>query len=467
MDNAYYDDLPHITKPGKNLFNPETYIGNWYEETVRNTLKRNDFLRKRECGDLIIQRTQTMVDLLLKPVELTPQADGYLHYGDKIQIVSPGPSCKLASEVYPFKRNYCKLSHLILSAAVPPTSIDHAPYLNTDSIISASTLLYPVVRNSFIIEHPDCPTHVGQVIQYGDVFRIRAFDTQHFPLYLFSAPGIRLHSAATHSAKPKVRFSDLTVTETLWCAHPLDEDAKLRMELGVPIRLKTPLLLKHNGSGHNLSLEPNFPVMTYFGNELEVTLDTKLDRVKRPGFENIWYFDTDRGLPKVKDPCDKDFEKQAEFSAKININAINRSAAESGKLEDLARQKEEEDNLDEDEGNCNAMQYQAQCCPMGKRNEELDAAMSQMTLKSRGGLRPYDPATGPQPNAWSYMVQDNDPNFPNQKWNCGDTDCCNAPMTKPPKQTEDVPCDKCECIEPDPKAESPNAIYSPFKRLLM
>lgn len=79
--------------------------------------------------------------------------------------------------------------------------------------------------------------------------------------------------------------------------------------------------------------------MTYFGNELEVTLDTKLDRVKRPGFENIWYFDTDRGLPKVKDPCDKDFEKQAEFSAKININAINRSAAESGKLEDLARQK--------------------------------------------------------------------------------------------------------------------------------
>lgn len=38
MDNAYYDDLPHITKPGKNLFNPETYIGNWYEETVRNTV---------------------------------------------------------------------------------------------------------------------------------------------------------------------------------------------------------------------------------------------------------------------------------------------------------------------------------------------------------------------------------------------------------------------------------------------
>jgi hypothetical protein len=111
--------------------------------------------------------------------------DDYLHYGDKIQIVAAGPTCKVAKNAYPFKRHYCKIAHLALSASVPPTVIDHAPYLSTDSIISASPLLYPVVRNTFIIEHPDCPEQFdGKVMQYGDVFRIRAFDTQHFKVKL-------------------------------------------------------------------------------------------------------------------------------------------------------------------------------------------------------------------------------------------------------------------------------------------
>jgi hypothetical protein len=67
---------------------------------------------------------------------------------------------------------------------------------------------------------------------------------------------------------------------------------------------------------------------------MEVTLDTKLDKIKRPTFENIWYFDNTRGLPKVTDPCARDFEKQAEFSAKINANMANRSAVESSKEEE-------------------------------------------------------------------------------------------------------------------------------------
>lgn len=58
-------------------------------------------------------------------------------------------------------------------------------------------------------------------------------------LYLFSAPAIRVHSLATHSGKPKVRFSDLPLQETLWNCFPLDEDAKLRMDLGVPVKVKS------------------------------------------------------------------------------------------------------------------------------------------------------------------------------------------------------------------------------------
>lgn len=32
------DDMPFIVKPGQNFYSGETYVGNWYEDTVRNTV---------------------------------------------------------------------------------------------------------------------------------------------------------------------------------------------------------------------------------------------------------------------------------------------------------------------------------------------------------------------------------------------------------------------------------------------
>jgi hypothetical protein len=104
------------------------------------------------------------------------------------------------------------------------------------------------------------------------------------------------------------------------------------------LKLKTRLLIKHNGSGHNLSIEPDFPVPTCFGNELEVSVDSKYDQRRRISFENIWYFDTDRSLPKPTDPCEKAFVEQAKFDAKINANDIHHSAIESAKEEAAARE---------------------------------------------------------------------------------------------------------------------------------
>ncbi|CAL8112493.1 unnamed protein product [Orchesella dallaii] len=91
-----------------------------------------------------IQRTQTIIELLLKPTSLTPDHNGSIHYGDTVQIVSPGPSCATAVQEHPFKRGHCRLGHLALSSFVLPSSIDHAPYLSTDSIISGEFTLVEV-----------------------------------------------------------------------------------------------------------------------------------------------------------------------------------------------------------------------------------------------------------------------------------------------------------------------------------
>ena len=92
-----------------------------------------------------------MVDTLLKPVMLTARANGFLHYGDSVQIISPGPDCCTAIEQMPFKK-LCKLAHLALSSSIPTNEIDLKPFLDTDSTITCSPHLYPCVRNSFVLE---------------------------------------------------------------------------------------------------------------------------------------------------------------------------------------------------------------------------------------------------------------------------------------------------------------------------
>lgn len=82
---------------------------------------------------------------------MTERRDGLVYFGDSVQIISPGPDCASAEAAFPFKK-LGHLGHLALSASVPPSVVDHAPYLNTDSIITLSKQLFPVVRNSFVIE---------------------------------------------------------------------------------------------------------------------------------------------------------------------------------------------------------------------------------------------------------------------------------------------------------------------------
>jgi len=414
-DDGQDHGLEHITPAGKIDFNAETYVYNWYEDTVRNTLKRQQFLKKRECAELSIQKSQKMVDIVLKPVELTANVTPFIRYGDTIQLVSPGPDCKTAMDKYPFKRNHCKLGHLALSASVPPSVIDYAPYLNTDSIISASPHLFPVVRNSFVVENPDCFTDTSP-LNYGEVFRLRAISTQHFELYLFSSPGIRLHSGALHSGKTKVRLSDIKTADTLWRAVPLDPYLQIQMNLlGLQVPLKTRLMIKHACSGNNMSLESDFPVLTYFGEEYEVTLDTKRDSVKRISFENHWYFDTERGWRK---PDDKEMMEQAKLSAAINAHNNDVDVSDKPKIE----------NEEDEEEICEIPPEQCY-------EKELSKNLENVAIS--GNLE-YDPMTAPQPNAHSYRISENQEFYPNKKWNCGDTDCCHPH----PPSTTTTPCDQ-------------------------
>ena len=82
---------------------------------------------------------------------LTVRTNQCVYYGDSIQLVAPGPDCCTTTEQSRGK-NLCQLAHLALSASVSINELDFKPFLDTDSIITVSPHLYPVVRNCFVIE---------------------------------------------------------------------------------------------------------------------------------------------------------------------------------------------------------------------------------------------------------------------------------------------------------------------------
>ena len=41
-----------------------------------------------------------------------------------------------------------------------------------------------------------------------------------------------------------------------------------------------------------------------------------------------------------------------------------------------------------------------------------------------GYLTPHDPSSSPQPHSHSYTLSDTQGFYPNQRWGCGDTNCC-------------------------------------------
>ena len=108
-----------------------------------------------------------------------------------------------------------------------------------------------------------------------------------------------------------------------------------------------------------------------------------------------------------------------------------------------------------------------------QQEQEIESTrekLFQMPMPSRGldGQRAYDPMTAPQPNAFSYRISEDDPLFPNKKWNCGDTDCCNDRIVRQavslPQQVQK--CEACPCVEPPNPGVSPNASVH-TRRLLM
>lgn len=264
-------------------YNPSVRVGNWNEDVCLEEDLLKDYLDKRERGELLIQKTHNLMNSILKTMTLTVSTDGFLHFGDSIMLINPG------EEDVP-------KSMQLIDAPQPPTSLSinmneykmhNAKQVEGPCDLSCSQRLDPCARNVFVITSVD-GTESGQVLRFGQPFAIATTSGYGGSLKLFS-DHVRFNLNAKKSRKQILQLVEDTNYLTTWQVEVLDPRIRLEYE-GLPVPSNVKVVIKHNKTGQDLSIEPEFSLRTHFGRESEVAAHTHLDSHKAETFKNHWVF---------------------------------------------------------------------------------------------------------------------------------------------------------------------------------
>ncbi|XP_054277527.1 cilia- and flagella-associated protein 161-like [Macrosteles quadrilineatus] len=255
-------------------------MGNWNEDVILQEENIKYFLRKKEKGELMIQKTRETLSNILKEVQLL-LPEFYLCYGQTCQVVNLSVCHPRAPQ------------GLALAGVVGPREVDECRHFLDGSLVAGSPMTSPVVRNCFRISSPENTDLNGQQLKFGEPFALSTVESPYkMPLWVESEVP-HLHSVLGKSKHPLLRLTSYKNIYSLWRALPLEPSDREDL-LGTPVPANEPLIISHVASNKNLSVEPDFWFTTYLGAECEVTVNTDLNIYRRETSNNIWMLVTNR-----------------------------------------------------------------------------------------------------------------------------------------------------------------------------
>ncbi|XP_042327268.1 cilia- and flagella-associated protein 161 isoform X2 [Sceloporus undulatus] len=209
------------------VYSPGVRIGNWNEDVCLEEELLKDFLHKREKGELLIQKSQRIKDLLYKKEQLSISNDGFIHFGDTVLLVNLDNG-KASAENEP---GLCG----DLSLAVNPDEADlhRAQELMAPCEVSAIKSVSPVGRNAFRILSTEGEA-MGDPLRYGQNFGLGT--TGGFPgrmLFLASDHKTFVNMAKKSHHQSAIMTDELTYLAS-WQATFLDPQLRLENE-GLPV----------------------------------------------------------------------------------------------------------------------------------------------------------------------------------------------------------------------------------------
>ncbi|KYO21107.1 cilia- and flagella-associated protein 161 [Alligator mississippiensis] len=255
-------------------------VGNWNEDVCLEEGLLKDFLHKRERGELLIQKSRSLKNNLLKKIPLSISKDGFVHFGDTVMLVNPDNN-KLPMENYP-----AVCGNLSLAVLPDEVAVHTADSLQASCGVSAIKSMNPVGRNTFRILSVE-GNSMGEPIRFGQNFGLGATGGFADQMLYLGSDHKSFMRFAKKSYLQQVFLTDELSYLTCWQATFLDPQLRLEYE-GFPVPANSKLLITHCHTNRGLAVPRNYWISSYFGKEYEVICHTYLDSHKAEEDKNYW-----------------------------------------------------------------------------------------------------------------------------------------------------------------------------------
>lgn len=273
-----------------NAYNPDNVLmGNWFEDVCLSEDRLKEFIAKQENGFLLLQHIEKILGSFLKQTELVTTKDGFVHFGDKIMVINLGQEKAPLSQAAP-----ARLPHA-LSINAEESVLCFDSVIKPPVDLSASRLLHPCRRNTFVITSVD-GTPNGETLCYGQPFTLSTLPGFTGNLKLWSQH-IRMDeiTRAKKSKKQLASFRGEVTYNSVWNVLNVTPDMRDETE-GLPVPANVKVVIRHCKTGEKLGMLPDSEVNTTFGGEWEVAAKTMLHprfaEVPAETDKNHWSFVT-------------------------------------------------------------------------------------------------------------------------------------------------------------------------------
>ncbi|KAL3866700.1 hypothetical protein ACJMK2_043981 [Sinanodonta woodiana] len=262
-------------------YNPSVRVGNWNEDIQLEEDTLKDFLERRDKGQLLYQKRTQFEQTIFKKIDLTISRDGFVHFGDIVNIRCPGTKDKTKYFAHLEPRQDCQLS------VYPEINrILEANKFEEPCGITGARDLTPNLRSCFVIRSCDGSKN-SEPLRYGQPFFISTLEGEGGNLLLQS------DRANLTKSVNKSRHQDVSLVlnpSFLVEWQVLHFDPRLRMEYeGIPVPANERVIINHRKTNQNLAVEDEFTIRTPFGSrEYEITSHTYLDSHRAEKEVNHW-----------------------------------------------------------------------------------------------------------------------------------------------------------------------------------
>ncbi|XP_036068286.1 cilia- and flagella-associated protein 161 isoform X2 [Oryzias melastigma] len=134
-------------------------VGNWTEDELLQKDAMQEYLEKKEKGELYVQKIDLLRQNMLQPVNLSVTTDGDVHFGDVVMLVNVGAGNRDRSAVS-------------IDADVNSLMSAPSPSIPVSCGVSAGRTIQPCTRTAFIVTSVDGNPD-GSVLHFEQRFALR------------------------------------------------------------------------------------------------------------------------------------------------------------------------------------------------------------------------------------------------------------------------------------------------------